>query len=91
MHPISYMPLTSMPKSLLVGNDNLAFLDSNNDVVGVLAVNSATNRVGGTEDFTDTTREVLGERLVGHLTGNLESHSVWLVKNKRVFDRKTKR
>lgn len=91
MHPLSYMPLTSMPKSLLVGNDNLAFLDSNNDVVGVLAVNSATNRVGGTEDFTDTTREVLGERLVGHLTGNLESHSVWLVKNKRVFDRKTKR
>lgn len=75
------MPLTSMPKSLLVGNDNLAFLDSNNDVVGVLAVNSATNRVGGTEDFTDTTREVLGERLVGHLTGNLESHSVCLVKN----------
>lgn len=85
------MPLTSMPKSLLVGNDNLAFLDSNNDVVGVLAVNSATNRVGGTEDFTNTTREVLGERLVGHLTGNLESHSVWLVKNKQVFDRKTKR
>lgn len=85
------MPLTSMPKSLLVGNDNLAFLDSNNDVVGVLAVNSATNRVGGTEDFTDTTGEVLGERLVGHLTGNLESHSVWLVKNKQVFDKKIKR
>lgn len=71
MHPLSYTPLTSTPKSLLVGNDNLALLDSNNDVVGVLAVNSATNRVSGTEDFTDTTRKVLGERLVGHLTGNV--------------------
>lgn len=72
MHPLSYMPPTSMPESLLVGNDNLALLDSNNDVVGALAVNSATNRVSSTEDFADTTREVLGERLVGHLTGNLK-------------------
>jgi hypothetical protein len=43
-----------------------------------LAVDGAADRLGGTEDLLDTTGEVLGERLVSHLAGNLMRVSVFI-------------
>jgi len=57
--------------NLLLGNLDLAIIDSLDDVVRWLAVDGATDRLACTEDLLDTTSEVLGERFVGEFTGNL--------------------
>lgn len=57
--------------ALLVGNNNLTVIDSLDDQMRVLAVNGASDRLGSAEDLLDAACEVLGEGLVGHLTGDL--------------------
>lgn len=67
---LPYTPQSAI-HALLVGNDDLAVIDSLDDVVGGTAVDGASNGLGGTEDLLDTTGEVLGHGLVGHLAGNV--------------------
>lgn len=64
-------PAFSCTDALLVGNDNLAIVDSLDDVVGGAAVDGAADGLGGTKDLLDTTGKVLGHGLVGHLAGNV--------------------
>jgi hypothetical protein len=67
MHPSAH----SYRHRLLLGNDNLSVIDGLDDIMRRLSVNGASDRLGSSENLLDTTGEVLGERLVGHFTGNL--------------------
>lgn len=57
---------------LLVGTLHFALVDSFDDVVGVLVVNSATNGLAGTKNFLDCAGKLLGQTLVTHFTCNVE-------------------
>jgi hypothetical protein len=56
---------------LFLGNLDGSIVDTLDDLVGVLAVNGASDRLGRAEDLLDGTGEGLGERVVGKLSGNL--------------------
>jgi hypothetical protein len=56
---------------LFLGNLDGSIVDTLDDLVGVLAVNGASDRLGRAEDLLDGTGEGLGERVVGELSGNL--------------------
>lgn len=61
----------SRPHTLLLGNLDRTVIDTLDNVVRVLPVDGASDRLGGSENLLDGTREVLGERLVLHLSGDL--------------------
>jgi hypothetical protein len=58
-----HTPLHGSTQCLLLGNLDGSIVDTLDDVVGVLAVDGATNRLGRAEDLLDGTGERLGERL----------------------------
>lgn len=67
--------------ALLVGHNDLTGVDGLNDVVRGTAVDGAADGLSGTEDLLNTTSEVLGHGLVGHLAGNLKGQlfmGLWL-------------
>lgn len=51
---------------------NVSAVNRLNDSLGRLAINLATDTVGGTENLLDGTRELLGERLVSHGAGDID-------------------
>ena len=57
---------------LLLGNLDGSIVDALDNVVGVLAVNGASDRLGRAEDLLDGAGERLGERLGGELSGDLQ-------------------
>lgn len=59
------------PSALLLGDLDRTIVDALDDIVGVLPVDGASGRLSGSEDLLDGTGQVLGERLVLHLSGDL--------------------
>ena len=59
------------PHPLLLGNLDRTVIDTLDNVVRVLPVDGASDGLGGSENLLDGTSEVLGERLVLHLSGDL--------------------
>lgn len=57
---------------LLFGNVNLTLVDLVDDVVCRLSVDSASDRLAGSQDLLDRAAELLCQRLVPHSAGNLD-------------------
>lgn len=65
--------LKKLSANLLLGHLDGSVVDTLDHVVRVLAVNGATDRLGGTKDLLDGTGQGLSERLVGHLSSDLDN------------------